>query len=267
MSSTGTTTSMSSGLRHAGVDDRHRTGAAWARPSPSSRPPRKRAISSSGRWVADRPMRWGGAVADCSQPLERERQVRAALGGGERVDLVDDHRLDAAQRLARRRGEHQVERLGRGDEDVGRVADQLAAVVGRGVAGAHADGRLAERLAQPLGRQRGCPRAAPAGSSRRRRPAPAAARRRRARAGRWSPRPSAGRPRARSDQAVDAPQEGGQRLARPGGGQDQRVVAGRDGRPPLRLRGRGRGEGRREPRPHGRREPGEDHDPHGIDGV
>ena len=70
------------------------------------------------------------------QPLERERQVRAALGGGQRVDLVDDHGLDVDERLARRRGEHQVERLGRGDQQVGRVADQLPALVGRRVAGA-----------------------------------------------------------------------------------------------------------------------------------
>ena len=74
-----------------------------------------------------------------------------ALGGGHRVDLVDDHGLDAAQRLARRRGEHEVERLGRGDEDVGRVAHEAAALVGRRVAGAHADGRLVYRLAQALG--------------------------------------------------------------------------------------------------------------------
>ncbi len=30
------------------------------------------------------------------QPFQRQHQVRAALGGGERVDLVDDHRLDVA---------------------------------------------------------------------------------------------------------------------------------------------------------------------------
>ncbi len=56
------------------------------------------------------------------EPLEREREVRAALGGGNGVDLVDDHRLDRAERLSRARGEHQVERLRRRDQDVGRVA-------------------------------------------------------------------------------------------------------------------------------------------------
>ena len=35
------------------------------------------------------------------EALEGDGQVAAALGGGERVDLVDDHGLDAAERLAR----------------------------------------------------------------------------------------------------------------------------------------------------------------------
>jgi hypothetical protein len=60
--------------------------------------------------------------------LERERQVRAALVRCQRVDLVDDDRLDAAQRLALARAEDQVERLGRGDQDLGRVAGWAAPV-------------------------------------------------------------------------------------------------------------------------------------------
>jgi hypothetical protein len=93
------------------------TGAG---PGPSSSaagraaPPRNRAISSSGRWVADSAMRCGGAgrrrwswvtvgpvvlepaaVADLVlEPLEGEREVAAALGRGHRVDLVDDDGLD-----------------------------------------------------------------------------------------------------------------------------------------------------------------------------
>ena len=35
-------------------------------------------------------------VAEVGEALERERQVRAALGRGHGVHLVDDHRLDAA---------------------------------------------------------------------------------------------------------------------------------------------------------------------------
>ena len=120
MSSTGTTTSTSSGLADAGVDDgdgpRARRSSVW--------PPRKWATSSSGRCVADSPMRCGGALVICSSRSSVSIEVRAALGGRERVDLVDDHRLDVDQRLARRRGEHQVEALGRGDEQVGRAADE-----------------------------------------------------------------------------------------------------------------------------------------------
>ena len=44
--------------------------------------------------------------------------MRAALGAGDGVDLVDDDGLDAAQRLPRLAGEQQEQRLGGGDEDV-----------------------------------------------------------------------------------------------------------------------------------------------------
>ncbi len=92
------------------------------------------------------------------EPLQREHQVGAALGGGDRVDLVDDHRLDARQRLAGRRGQHQVERLGRGDQDVGRVPAHRGALALRRVAGAHRHRDVAVGV-------RSRP-AAPAGSSR-----------------------------------------------------------------------------------------------------
>ena len=62
------------------------------------------------------------------QALEREREVRAALRGRDGVDLVDDHGLDAAEHVARLRGEDQVQRLGRRDEDVGRRAPHGDAV-------------------------------------------------------------------------------------------------------------------------------------------
>ena len=41
-------------------------------------------------------MRWNGRSRDLFEPLERQREVRAALGRRDRVDLVDDHGLDAA---------------------------------------------------------------------------------------------------------------------------------------------------------------------------
>ncbi len=71
------------------------------------------------------------------EPLKREREVSAALAGGHRVDLVDDHRLDRVEHLARRRGQDQVERLGRRDQDVGRAAAHRRAIPLRRVAASH----------------------------------------------------------------------------------------------------------------------------------
>ena len=128
MSSTGTTTLSSTA-----------SAPAAARRSTSRAPPRNRATSSTGRTVADSPMRWAGCGEQLVEPLERQREVGAALGPGDGVHLVDDHGLDAAQRLAGLRGQHQEERLGRRDEDVGRRGREPAALVGRRVAGADAD--------------------------------------------------------------------------------------------------------------------------------
>ena len=74
----------------------------------------------------------GGPLEQRVEALERQREVRAALGAGDGVHLVDDHGLDAAQRLAGLRGEHQEQRLGRGDEDVRRSASRATAARWRG---------------------------------------------------------------------------------------------------------------------------------------
>ena len=117
------------------------------------------------------------------EPLQRDGEVRAALGLRDGVDLVHDDLLGALEDLARLRGQHQVERLGRGDEDVRRVADHVAPLLLRRVARADAD----------LHRRRRCRAAARAGSSPRRRRAPSAGRRRRAACGRRWARPRGGR--------------------------------------------------------------------------
>ena len=120
-------------------------------------------------------MRCGGSCRKRLEALQRQRQVCAALRAGKRVDLVDDHPLDAAQRLARGRGEQQVERLGRGDEDVRRTLAERATLVGGRVAGAHR--RRGPRAPPRPGcapRAR-CPPAASAGCGSRRGPAPSAA--------------------------------------------------------------------------------------------
>ena len=131
-------------------DDDLRGRAPCAMPASTSsisrpEPATKRPISSSGRCVAERPTRWNGLVDEALEPLERERQVRAALRSRDGVHLVEDHRLDAAQRLARLRGEQQEERLGGRDEDVGRRSQHPAALLGRRVAGAHGDARASSR--------------------------------------------------------------------------------------------------------------------------
>ena len=132
----------------AGVDDRHGARHRLGLAAEEARDLVERALR--GR-EADALRR---CVGDRVEALEREREVRAALGRRERVDLVDDHCLDAAEYLARLRREHQVERLGRGDEDVGRGARDVLAFLRRRVAGAHRDRGRGERRAEPLGGER-----------------------------------------------------------------------------------------------------------------
>ncbi len=64
----------------------------------------------------------------------------AALGAGHRVDLVHDHGAHGPQHFASLRRQHEVQRLGRGDEDVGRVAEHRLALRPGCVAGAHRRG-------------------------------------------------------------------------------------------------------------------------------
>ena len=88
-----------------------------------------------------------------SEALEAEREVGAALRARDRMDLVDDDVFDAAQDLAGGAGEHQIERFGGRDQDVGRVAGDLATVLGRGVAGPAGDRDVRHRFAEALGGQ------------------------------------------------------------------------------------------------------------------
>ena len=167
------------------------------------------------------------------QPLQRHRQMCAALGGADRVHLVDDDRVDAAQRLARRGGEQQEQRLRGGDQDVGRAPGELSALIGRGVARAHRHGDVRRRQLEP-GRgladagQRGAQVALDVDGQRLERADvedPAAALR------------IVGRRRA--GQPVEGGQERGESLAGPGWGDHQRVLAACD-----RIPGAGLGLGR-----------------------
>ena len=93
----------------------------------------------------------GGLRQQLVQPLQGEREMRAALGARDRVHLVEDHRLHARQGVARGRRQHQEQRLGGGDQDVRRSGGQGAALGGRGVAGADAHLDLGLGQAQAYG--------------------------------------------------------------------------------------------------------------------
>jgi hypothetical protein len=92
------------------------------------------------------------ALRELLEALERQRQMRSALRAGDRVDLVEDHRLDPAQGLPGLRGEQEEERLGGRDEDVRRRPEHAASLVRGRVAGSNRDGELGakagERAAQ-----------------------------------------------------------------------------------------------------------------------
>ena len=87
-----------------------------------------------------------------ARPFQRQAQVRAALVAGQGVNLVDDHRLDRAQQLAALVGrQQQIERLGRGDQNVRRMAQHRLTLRGGRIAGAHRTGVGA--LRRPLGQR------------------------------------------------------------------------------------------------------------------
>src|ERR1700737_778947 len=69
--------------------------------------------------------------------------MRSSLRRDHRMDLVDDHALNAAKSVAREAREDQVERLGRGDEDVRGLALIAGSIARRGVACPDGNGRLA----------------------------------------------------------------------------------------------------------------------------
>ena len=90
MSSTGTTTERSHSLADGGATTRDRAAAGQEGGDLLDRAHGGRQADPLGR-----------PVQQLVEPVEGDGQVRAALGAGDRVHLVDDHRLDAAQRLAR----------------------------------------------------------------------------------------------------------------------------------------------------------------------
>ena len=90
MSSTGTTTCEIELLPDARVDELDLAAAACDEPAD----------------LLHRPLRGRqgdaleGLFDETLEPLQRKREMRSPLGAGDCVDLVEDHRLDAPQRLA-----------------------------------------------------------------------------------------------------------------------------------------------------------------------
>ena len=167
----------------------------------------------------------------CLEPLERQREVGAALCPRDGVDLVDDHPLHVREELARPRREHEVERLGRRDQHVRRRAQHRLALSLGGVAGADRD---ADVTADPL--QRGLQVLLDV-------------------VGEGLQRRDVDEPRLSlrtglRHEAVETPEEGGERLARAGGRRHEHVLAGGDSGPRLLLRGGGPLEAAREPVTH-----------------
>ncbi len=83
------------------------------------------------------------AARDVLEPFEAERQVRAAARLDHRVDLVHDDRPHRAEHVpAALGGEQQVERLGRGHQDMGRALQHRGACRTGGVTGSNRRGNL-----------------------------------------------------------------------------------------------------------------------------
>ena len=122
-------------LARAGVDELDRPAARDEAPDLLERPLRRREPDALERRVQVR--------ARAARPTSARCAPRFVPGDG--VHLVEDQRLDPAQRLARRRGQQQEERLGRRDQDVRRLLDQLAPLLRRRVAGAHGDAQRRTR--------------------------------------------------------------------------------------------------------------------------
>ena len=177
------------------------------------------------------------------EPLERQREMAAALACRHRVDLVDDHRAHRREhRAAARRAEQHVERLGRRHQDVRRLAQRLLALVSRRVAGAHRRADLAPRAAR--GRELG------ADAGKRRLEVETDVVRERLQRRDVDHHGLVGQalgPEPLAHQTVERGEKRGQRLARARRRGDQRVPAGADLRPGGELRLGRRREGAAEP--------------------
>ena len=165
------------------------------------------------------------------EALERESKVRSTLGRRHHVDLVDDHYFDRRECLGGGRCQHQIQRLRRRYQDVGRILDHVTTLLLSRVTGAsrNCQRRDIHVLAPGLDLDSTQRRAQVAldviGQRFERRDIQAHA---------------SGAFVSRHDPCIrkhiDRPQEGRQRLTRTGRRQDEGVVTFADGPPAGRLR-------------------------------
>ena len=191
------------------------------------------------------------------QPLERQRQMGAALGRDQGMNLFHDDHVDRREALPCVRREQQEERFRRRDENVGRTAKKARPFARGRVAGA--DGDLRHGHVESC-----CDRRA--GNARQRHPQVAfdIDRERLERRDVEHAAPLVSGRNRLEEQAIEAPEERRQRLAASGRRQDQRRLAARDRRPSELLRLGGRRKLAREPRAHGRVEEFERPGSHGA---
>src|SRR5580658_1849793 len=99
------------------------------KPSDLLERPLRRAETDALNWPRDERL----------QPLQRERQMCSTFRRHQRMNLIDDHRLDRSQRLTRTRGQHQVQRLRRCDEDLAGMPSEARTIARACIACAHTD--------------------------------------------------------------------------------------------------------------------------------
>ena len=111
-------------------------------------PTRNRATSSSGFCVAERPMRCTSRPAcSASRSSVTARCAPRLVCATAWISSTITHCVPVKS-SPRLRGEHEVQRLGRGDEDVGRGAQHRRPFPLRRVAGAHRDAHVGADAAQ-----------------------------------------------------------------------------------------------------------------------
>ena len=96
------------------------------------------------RHLLQRPLRGGKpdalerSLGNRLQPLQRQRQMRAALGRHQRVNLIHNYGIHAAQACGSIGGQQQIQRFRRRDQYLCRMPAKERALLLRGISGAHA---------------------------------------------------------------------------------------------------------------------------------